>query len=404
MTLEEVKVKLKQYNQQHLLRFYDELNNEEKKHLLDQINIINFDLMGTLFKTIGYKKTLSDISAIPNYDFKPEYSNIGFESMKKGEYAAVTMAGGQGTRLGFEGPKGTYVLGYGINKSIFEIHCDKLKHINEKTGLYIPWYIMTSGTNNDDTITFFKNNNYFNYPKEMVHFFIQDELPMIDTEGKILMDSKSNIKMGANGSGGVYSSLIRSGIIEQMKNSNIKWVLIGGIDNILTPFDRPELIGFAISSNFSVASYITKKSYPEERVGVFGKINGKPNVIEYFDMTPEMNNARDENGNLLYSAAHLLINLFSIEALDIISRKELEYIPAFKKTSYIDENGNLINPEKENAYKFETFVFGVFPYFDEIGLLNGKREEIFAPIKNAEGLDSPESAGKLYLDYYINVH
>jgi UDP-N-acetylglucosamine/UDP-N-acetylgalactosamine diphosphorylase len=237
--LEDVQAKLKEYNQEHLLKFYEELNEEEKEHLLDQIGMIDFDLIGRLFKRIGYKKSYTNIEAMPSYDFKEEYVNIGFEPMKRGEYAAVTMAGGQGTRLGFNGPKGTYVLEYGINKSLFEIHCDKLKHIYEITRTYTPWYIMTSRTNNYDTIKFFEDNNYFNYPKEKISFFIQDELPMIDTKGKIIMDSKYNIKMGANGSGGVYSSLARSGIIEKMKDDHIKWILIGGIDNILTPFDRP---------------------------------------------------------------------------------------------------------------------------------------------------------------------
>lgn len=397
--LEEIKAKLKDYDQEHLLRFYDELAEEERHHLLDQIKNIDFGLIKSLYKRIGYKKEIGDITSLPSYDVKDEYFSVGQEVMENGNYAVVIMAGGQGTRLGYNGPKGAYFLEKDINKTIFEIHIDKLKNIYNMTKVYTPLYIMTSGSNNADTIKFFEDNNYFNYPKEYVDFFIQDELPMLSPEGKIIMDSKFNIKMGANGSGGVYSSLFRSGTLDKMKKNNIKWVLIGGVDNILTPYDGPELIGFAKSCNYQVASYIIKKAYPEEKVGVFCKINNRPSVIEYIDMTQEMNNERDQEGNLVYSSAHILLNLFSIEALDYIYKRDLDYIPAFKKTDYVDADGNVISPEEPNAYKFETFVFDVFPYFNELGLLNGKREHIFAPIKNATGVDSPETASNLYLNY-----
>ncbi|HHT37825.1 MAG TPA: UDPGP type 1 family protein [Mollicutes bacterium] len=392
--------KLKKYNQEHLLRFYDELNDAEKKHLLDQINTIDFEQMNELYKSINRKEEIAEITAMSSYENKDEYYDAGIESMKRNEYAVLTMAGGQGTRLGHSGPKGTYFLEYGINKSLFEIQCDKLKHIYEISNVYTPWFIMTSNENNNATIEFFEANNYFGYPKDKISFFTQDELPMIDTNGKIVMDSKYNIKMGANGHGGVASSLHNSGILEKMKEQGIKYVFIGGIDNVLTPCDFPNFLGFAKHHNFPCASYIIPKGYPEEKVGVFCKKNGRPAVVEYIHMTPEMNNLRDEDGNLVYGDAHLLINLFTIEALEKIIDKKLKYVAAFKKTEYINDLGELIVPDKENAYKFESFIFDAFPYFDNIGLLKGKREEIFAPIKNAIGVDSPETASKLYLDFY----
>jgi UDP-N-acetylglucosamine/UDP-N-acetylgalactosamine diphosphorylase len=398
--LEDIKLKLEKYNQEHLLKFYDELTEEEKKHLLKQINSIDFELMNDLFQIIDMKEEEANITAMASFPPTPEYARIGLECMKGGEYAVLTMAGGQGTRLGFNGPKGTYILEYGINKSLFEIHCDKLKHIHQMCNVYTPWYIMTSYTNNKDTISFFEHNNYFNYPKDKIHFFIQEELPMIDINGKIVMDSKFNIKMGANGSGGVFSSLSKSGMLEDMKHNHIKWVYIGGVDNPLTPTDDPNLVGFAKYENFLGVSHIIPKGYPEEKVGVFCKKNGKPSVIEYIEMTPEMNNLRDGKGTLVYGDSHILLNLFNIEALDVISKKPLKYVPAFKKTNYINDNGELVIPDKENAYKFEKFVFDAFSYFDRVGLLKGVREHIFAPIKNATGVDSPETASKLYKDYY----
>lgn len=399
--LDEIKVKLAEYNQTHLIKFVESLSDSEQKHLINQINKIDFNLMSKLFKIINSKSESFEVERMISYETKPEYNEIGLEYFKKGKYAVVTMAGGQGTRLGYNGPKGTYVLGYGIDKSLFEIQCDKLKHIYELTSVYTPWYIMTSYDNHDQTLAFFKNNNYFEYPIDKINFFIQEELPMLDKNGKILMDSKSNIKMGANGSGGVFSSLVNSGLLNKMQKDHIEWIYIGGIDNILLPIDQPDLIGFAVKENFLIASQIIRKAYPEEKVGVFCKKNGQPSVIEYIEMTEEMNHRLDDKGEFVFGDAHILCNLFSIKVLEMIASKSLKYVPAFKKASYIDDNGNLITPDVPNAFKFETFIFDSFNYVNEVGLLRGERLKIFAPIKNATGLDSPETASQLYLKYYF---
>jgi UDP-N-acetylglucosamine/UDP-N-acetylgalactosamine diphosphorylase len=398
--LNEIKLKLEKYNQQHLLKFYDELNDSEREHLLNQIKSIDFDLITKLFNNIANQKIDGDITPVSSCEKKVEYIESGITAIRYEEYAVLTMAGGQGTRLGFEGPKGTYFVENGVNKYIFEIHIDKLKHIYEMSNIYVPWFIMTSKENHNQTINFFEEHNYFDYPKDKVNFFVQEEFPMVDVNGKIVMDSKCNIKMGANGSGGTFKALVNSGMLDKMKKDNIRWIFVGGVDNILTPVDDLNFIGFAKRENLMGASYIIPKGYAEEKVGVFCKINGKVNVIEYIEMPKEMNDAKKENGKLLYGDAHVLLNLFNIEAFEIAARSELKYIAAFKKTNYIDENGNLIIPEKENAYKFETFIFGIYPFLERVGLLKGIREEIFAPIKNANGVDSPETASKLYLDYY----
>lgn len=400
--LESLKIKLKDYGQEHLLRFYEELSADEKKHLVQQIQSIDFDLIKSLTKLIGKEKEDIEITSMYSYPAKPEHYESGLKSILRGEYALVTMAGGQGTRLGFDGPKGTYVLEYGINKSLFEAQCDKLKNIYKMTSIYTSWYVMTSYDNHDATVEFFEENDYFDYPKNKIQFFTQDELPMIEQDGKIVMDSKFNIKMGANGSGGVFLALAKNGIIASMKKNNIKWVFIGGIDNVLLPVDNPDLLGFAIHNDYLAASKIIKKDYPKEKVGVFGYKNNLPSVIEYFEMTDEMNNLRDESGELVYSDAHILCNLFNISVLEDIATKNLEYVAAFKKTEYINDLGEVITPDALNAYKFETFIFDAFSYVDEVGLLQGKREKIFAPLKNKEGIDSPETASKLYLDFYKN--
>ncbi|MDD2504695.1 MAG: UTP--glucose-1-phosphate uridylyltransferase [Bacilli bacterium] len=395
--MEKTKGVLKNYNQEHLLDFYNKLNNEEKASLKKQIKSIDFQLIDNLFKkNNNIIKQQKEFKSMTSHETTDEYFDLGLQSIFRKEFALVTMAGGQGTRLGHNGPKGTYILGYGINKSLFELQCDKLKNIYKKTNIYIPWFIMTSIENNDLTIKFFEKNDYFNYPKEKITFFMQDQLPMLDINGKIIMSSKSNMKMGANGSGGVFSSLAKSNILKKMLSDNIKWIFIGGIDNILLPVDNPDLIGFAIKNNYKIVSKTITKKDPNEKVGVFGYLDDKPGVIEYIFMSDEMNNLKDEKNNLIYKDIHTLSNLFHISILEEAAKKELNYYPALKKTEYLNKNGDLIIPEIENAYKYETFIFDIFSYVDKIGLLKGKREEIFAPVKNKEGVDSPETAANLY--------
>jgi UDP-N-acetylglucosamine/UDP-N-acetylgalactosamine diphosphorylase len=399
--MEEILLMLQTYGQEHLIAFYDQLNDDERKHLVNQINMIDFNLVESLYESINDKREINSVLDMKSYETSEVYYNVGLESVKRGEYAVMTMAGGQGTRLGYDGPKGTYKLEYGVNKSLFEIQCDKLKHLYDISGVYTPWYIMTSVENDIATKKFFEDNNYFNYPKDKIIFFgPQEEIPMIDKFGKIVMDSKYNIKMGANGHGGVFKALVNSKLINKMEKAGIKWIFIGGIDNILLPINNPDLIGFTIEKDLTASSKIVKKAYPEEKVGVFSMVNGKPGVIEYIEMTPEMNALRYSDGSLVYGDAHILCNLFNISILKDISKHNLKYYGAFKKTNYIDSFGNLVVSEEPCAYKFETFLFDAFGYVDDVGLLVGVREEIFAPIKNATGNDSPETAFKLYSDYH----
>ena len=303
-----------------------------------------------------------------------------------------------GTRLGHNGPKGTFELFAG--KSLFEILADNLKKASSKYNVVIPWYIMTSKENNQDTIKFFEEKNYFDYPKEATKFFIQGELPMIDESGKILLEEKGKIKLAADGNGGIFNSMLKNGILEDMKNRGIKWLFIGAIDNALLKMADNMLLGLTSSNNMLAASKTIAKACPEERVGVFCKRNGKPSVIEYTELPEEMANLRDNEGELYYGEAHIMCNLFNISVLEEMGKTNLQYHQAFKKSNYIDKNGNIVVPEQPNAYKFERFIFDAFGILDNILLMRAKREEEFAPVKNKEGVDSPETARKLYSNYY----
>ena len=409
--LGEVKSILKKYGQEHLLNHYDELSEEKKKELLEQINDIDFELVNDLYNSTKQTKTKNDdkIEAIDYLDkFKLNdeykyYENIGKKAIKEGKLAAVTMAGGQGTRLGHNGPKGTYDIGLDSHKSLFELLCDNLKEEGKKYGVTIPWFIMTSRENNKDTVEFFEKHRYFGYQKNKnIFFFEQGELPMMDTEGKILIGEDGLVKLAADGHGGIYESLVKTKMTNKMRELGVEWVFIGGVDNCLVKMVDPVLMGIAIDKKVTVACKSVVKDNPHEKVGVFCRRNGKPNVIEYSEITDEMAEAVDENGELLYGESHILCNLFSIDAIERMGAEPLPYHVAYKKAKYIDKDGNLVVPDSPNAYKFEAFLFDAFGEVDDMAILRVKREEEFAPVKNSDekGVDCPKTARELYKKFY----
>lgn len=303
--------------------------------------------------------------------------------------------------FGHDGPKGTYILNVKPNpKSLFEILCDNLKRARDKYNVVIPWYIMTSRENNKQTIKFFEDNNYFSYPKEAIRFFVQGELPMVDEDGKILIDETGLIKEAADGHGGIFEAMFKNDVVEDMKKNKIEWIFIGPVDNPLAKMVDEILVGICKDKNVLEAGKSLVKASPEEKVGVFCKKNGKPSVIEYTEITKEMANEVDENNQLIYGESHINCNIFNIKALEIIGNEKLPYHSAFKKATYLDLNGNIIKPEKPNSYKFESFIFDAFNKLDDMLILRVKREEEFAPVKNKEGVDSAESATNLYNKYH----
>ena len=401
---------LNSYNQTHIVNLLKKLDEVKKQELLEQIDKIDFGQIMELYdntkKEIEIKE--NKIEAIGYLDKakltkeqKDEFDKLGEEIIKNGEYAVVTMAGGQGTRLGHNGPKGTFKLDvYGKGKYLFEILVDNLQEANQKYNTIIPWYIMTSIENNKDTVEFLEKHNYFGYPKENVIIFTQSELPLVDVDGKLLISKDLKIKEASDGNGGTYSSLRASGSLADMKERGVKWVFIGGVDNALLKMADVTLLGMAIKKNVQIASKSVVKANPHEKVGVFCKMNGHPKVIEYAELPEKMAEEVDEDGELKYGESHIMCNLYTIDAIEKASKEILMYHSAFKKNSYIDEDGKEVIPTEPNSYKFESFIFDAFEFFDDIAILRGKREDDFAPVKNKEGVDSPKTAKELYEKYW----
>ena len=271
---------------------------------------------------------------------------------------------------------------------------------NKKYDIVIPWYIMTSTENNEETVRFFEEHEYFGYPKDSVKFFMQGNLPLLFHNGGLVLDQDYNIKEAADGNGCIYKAMGEAKILDDMKQKGIEWVFIGPVDNALLNMVDPILVGLTIAENHQAGSKSISKNSPREKVGVFCKANGVPSVIEYSELPEDMAEQMDDNGELLYGEAHIMCNLFSLPALEKISKIKLPYHVANKKTPYMNENGEYVEATEPNAYKFEAFIFDAFNFFDDISILRGKREEDFAPIKNKEGNDSPETAKKLYNEYW----
>ena len=409
MSFEELKEKVEKNGQGQILANYNKLDDSAKKELEEQINRIDFEKVNNL-----YEKTKEEVS-FENDVIEPisyiekgklseeEYNkfyNLGKKAIEEGKYSIVTMAGGQGTRLGHNGPKGTFDIGLDSHKSIFEILADSIKEDADKYGVVIPWYIMTSKENNDQTEEFFKQNNYFGYDKDYIKFFQQGKLPMCDESGKILLNEKGLIKEASDGHGGIFQSMKRGNITSDMRAKGVEWAFIGPVDNVLVKMVDPILLGIMIDKKAPAGGKSVVKANPAEKVGVFCKRNGKPGVVEYTEISKEMAERVDENGELVFGESHINCNMFSVDAIEDVANKDLPYHIAHKKATYMDINGNIVVPEKPNAYKFESFIFDAFDMLSDMAILRVKREEEFAPVKNAEGTDSPETARELYKKFY----
>lgn len=407
--LEKAKEKLTRYNQEHILTWYDEIDESKKELLLDKVLNIDFELINKIYSNKDKKVDMENnhIEPINSINLKnmpkeemDKYILLGEKSICNNEYAVVTMAGGQGTRLGHNGPKGTFILDIEPPKSIFEILCEKFKKIKEKYNVVVPWYIMTSNQNHNETVTFFEQNNYFDYPKNAITFFKQGQLPMVDENGKVLMEEKWKIKEGPDGNGGIFEAMSRSGIIDEINEKNIKWIYVGGVDNILANMIDLLLLGITIDKGYEISSKSVQKNNPEEKAGVFCKKNGRITVVNYNEIPEDMALQTDENGNLIYGDVNILSHLFSIKALNKIKDTNLEYHVDHKKADYIDKDGLNIIADSPNAYKFETYMFDCLELFSDMLVVRSVRENEFAPIKNKEGVDSPQTAKELYLKLY----
>jgi UDP-N-acetylglucosamine/UDP-N-acetylgalactosamine diphosphorylase len=409
--LDKIRALAEKYGQSHLLRFYDQLSPAAQTALLEQINTIDFELMNSLYHNVALNPPdilgAGLLTPLPSQSwakFDRETRSYlweqGLSLIGAGKVAAVLVAGGQGTRLGHSGPKGTFDIGLPSGKSLFQLQAERLLNLGQKTGKIIPWYIMTSADNHHDTLEFFQSKLHFGYPQEDLRFFSQDQLPVLDESGKVLMAEPGRISMGPNGNGGCFLALETSGALADMNRRGLDWVFLYGIDNALVRICDPGLIGFAAVNDLPAVNKTVAKTSPEENVGVLCYRNRRPAIIEYTELPPELARERDTAGHLLYGNANIVTHLFRRGFLEQNAGSRLPYHVAHKKIATIDADGDPILAVAPNAYKFELFMFDIFPLLPDITALQAIREEEFAPVKNKEGTDSPVTARNLLFELH----
>lgn len=400
MTYEEAMRKLKAAGQTHLLRFYETLNETEQAELLTEIDALDFSVLNFSEETVSpaedfHTEPLAALTVREIESNRAVYEKAGIEAIRAGKTAAVLLAGGQGTRLGFDHPKGLFNIGETRSLYIFECLFHNLKKTVEQAGAPFHFFIMTSKINDAETRAFLSEHGYFGYPEEYVHFFIQDMAPCTDFDGKILLSAPGHIAMSPNGNGGWYHSLKKSGLDRILFENGVEYLSCFAVDNVLQQINDPLFVGATVLSGTDVGAKVIRKANPTERVGVICKKNGHPSIVEYYEITEEMKTLRDENGDLLYNFGVILNYLFKISRLEEIYAKKMPVHMAKKKIPYIDELGHSVKPEEPNGYKYELLVLDMIELMDSSLPYEVIREKEFAPVKNPTGTDSVESARAL---------
>lgn len=334
---------------------------------------------------------------------KTGFTKVGMDAIRNTKVGAVLLAGGQGTRLGFDKAKGMFNIGVTKELYIFEQLIANLKKVTTAANAWVPLYIMTSDKNDAQTREFFAEHDYFGYDPEYIRFFVQEMVPAVDFDGNVLMESEDSLAMSPNGNGGWFKSLVKAGLDKDIKDKGIEWLNVFAVDNVLQQIADPVFIGATIASGCVSGAKVVRKTNPYERVGALCLEDGKPSIVEYYELTPEMAEAVNENGSLLYGFGVILNYLFRLDKLLEIESKQLPLHIVEKKVPYLDENGVLQKPETPNAYKFETLILDMIYMMDDCLSFEVVREKEFAPVKNATGVDSVESARELLQKNHIVI-
>lgn len=428
--VEEAKVRerYEAVGQGHVFQYLDELSANDKEAFLTELDGINVESTASLLEaakatslaaskptgeagdsTAGITPFSKHVGrASVKEDREPSYK-LGIDACSRGEVAALVLAGGQGTRLGFSGPKGLYSIDLPSKRTLFQMLSERLLKLRQLAAKdsnnlpSIPFYIMTSPLNHEETIGFFHENSYFGLPKEDVCFFAQGMLPCLTEDGKIILEGPGKVAMAPDGNGGIYPSLVNTGMLSDMEKRNIKYLHVFSIDNALTKPADPVFIGYCISQGADCGNKVVWKTSAHEKVGVIAEKDGKSCVVEYSDISKEMAEAVDDNGRLRFGAGNICNHFYTIDFIttEILPQLGNIYHIARKKIPYYDpESKATVTPDANNGLKLETFIFDVFPLSKSMAVLDVDRSEEFAPVKNAPGSDSdsPDTARKYISD------
>ncbi len=408
ITYQEALAKTKKNGQEHILQYYDALSETEQQELLEQIECTDFSVVEACLhqEELSGKGNISPLKVMEIDEInasKEMYLQTGIQAIQKGKVGAVLLAGGMGTRLGSDEPKGMYNIGITKDVYIFErLICNLLETVKQ-ADTWIHLFVMTSDKNHDATVRFLTEHTFFGYNSEYVHFFKQEMAPAADYQGKIYMESRSKMSTSPNGNGGWYISMKNAGLLDVVKREGMEWLNVFSVDNVLQKIVDPIFVGAVIANHYVVGSKVVKKTQPDEKVGVMCLKDGKPSIVEYYELTEEMMHAKNENGTLAYNFGVILNYLFQEEALQKIMEQKLPLHVVEKKIPYMNEEGELIKPETVNGYKFESLVLDMIHEMENCLPFEVERKKEFAPIKNKTGVDSVETARVLLIEHGVEL-
>lgn len=398
-----VEQKIAATNQKYLSTL---IGKEIPKKLEKQLDEMDWSYLDLIHQKEQKRGTFAPLGAmeIPEIEEKKTgFTRVGMDAIRNTKVGAVLLAGGQGTRLGFDKAKGMYNIGVTRELYIFEQLIANLKKVTAAANAWVPLYIMTSDKNDEQTRAFFEEHAYFGYDPAYIRFFVQEMVPAVDFEGNVLIESNDSLAMSPNGNGGWFKSLVKAGLDRDLEEKGVEWLNVFAVDNVLQQIADPVFVGATIASGCVSGAKVVRKTNPYERVGALCLEDGKPSIVEYYELTPEMAEAVNENGSLLYGFGVILNYLFRLDKLLEIESRQLPLHIVEKKVPYLDENGVLQKPETPNAYKFETLILDMIYMMDNCLSFEVVREKEFAPVKNATGVDSVESARELLQKNHIVI-
>jgi UDP-N-acetylglucosamine/UDP-N-acetylgalactosamine diphosphorylase len=404
-----IQATLEKYEQEHLLAFWDELEEPQRQALAQQIEDIDFQRLDKLVKQyvvsepeIKIPEQIQPPEVVPakpesqeNKDLHQRAFQRGEELLREGKVAAFVVAGGQGTRLGYEGPKGCFEATPVMKKPLFQVFAEQILAATRQYGKPVPWYVMTSPANDVATRAFFRQHNFFGLEPDNVFFLVQGTMPAISFQGRLLLAEKDQVALSPDGHGGSLLALRKSGALDDMARRGIDLISYFQVDNPLVKVVDPLFVGLHDLKSAEMSAKALPKRDPLEKLGNFCIVDGDVHVIEYSDLPEELARKTTDDGRLLFSAGSIGIHVFSrtfIERLTQSGYLDLPFHRAEKKVAFVNPHGQKVTPEEPNAVKLEMFVFDALPKANAVAILQTQRSEEFSPIKNAQGEDSPATS------------
>lgn len=400
---------LQTFGQEHVLQFADELNPESRKRLEGQLRELDLNLINDLvhheMDAPDWDEFARRATPPPAFRLNDAAASVtpararqrGEQALRDGKVAAILVAGGQGTRLGFEHPKGMFGIGPVSGHSLFQILSERVLATARRYNTSVPLLVMTSPATHDETVAYLENNDRFGIPAEDLIVFCQGTMPAVDIEtGKLLLASADSLALAPDGHGGMLAALEKSGALRRVRERGVEILSYGQIDNPLVQICQPELIGYHLLAGSEMTTQAVQKKEPLEKVGNVVMVDGRMRIIEYSDLPRDVAEQRNPDGSLCFWAGSIAVHVFDLAFLQRMAgtADALPFHQAKKKVEYVDAEGNRQSPEQPNAIKFERFIFDLLPWAENPVVVEGDPAEVFAPVKNAEGAasDTPSTA------------